>query len=149
MSLIHEIRRSFQELGQYSNALHKDLDVNASMRAILEFLAEHGPQTTPEIAKAKSVTRQHIQTIVDQLLDGGFAEQRENPAHKRSHLIALTGKGRHIFSTIYQREDIALSKIGNAVKRAGSTQADISAATATIRALRDAICQQEQHGDAQ
>ncbi len=147
MSLVHEIRRSFQELGQYANALHSELGVNASMRAVLEFIHEHGAQTVPDIARAKSVTRQHIQTIVDQLLDRGLVEQRANPTHKRSYLIALTRDGRKVFAAIRRKEDSAFGKIAEALKGAGVNGADINNAAATMRALRSAINQQQQNGE--
>lgn len=61
---------------------------------VLKSLAEAGPATVPELARMRPVSRQHIQTIVNHLMDKGWVKVRPNPRHKRSGLVALTAKGR-------------------------------------------------------
>jgi DNA-binding MarR family transcriptional regulator len=102
--LIKMVRLCFQRLRAAGDALHADLGVNASLRAVLETLYELGENTVPEIARAKSVSRQHIQKIVDALAPLGHVTARANPRHKRSPLIALTAKGKRAFETMRQRE---------------------------------------------
>jgi DNA-binding MarR family transcriptional regulator len=102
--LIKLVRLCFQRLRAAGDALHADLGVNASLRAVLETLYELGENTVPEIARAKSVSRQHIQKIVDALASLGHVTARANPGHKRSPLIALTAKGRRLFETMRRRE---------------------------------------------
>ncbi len=140
--LIVEIRATFQDLAAYGTVLYGDLGVNASMRAIVEYIDEHGAQSVPTIARAKNVSRQHIQTIVDQLLEARLVEQKENPAHKRSVLIALTRKGRTLYEKIRERD--AATTRALAKKLAG---ADLAGASETLRALRRAINNSQTEGD--
>jgi DNA-binding MarR family transcriptional regulator len=61
---------------------------------VLRTLALDGPQTVPDIARTRPVSRQHCQTIVNGLKAQGFAELIANPRHKRSHLVRITKRGR-------------------------------------------------------
>lgn len=61
---------------------------------VLRTLALDGPQTVPDIARARPVSRQHCQTIVNGLKAQGFVELVANPRHKRSHLVRITRRGR-------------------------------------------------------
>jgi DNA-binding MarR family transcriptional regulator len=63
------------------------------MRGVMASLAAAGPRTVPELARERAVSRQHIQTLVNELAAASLAEARPNPSHRRSPLIALTGEG--------------------------------------------------------
>lgn len=102
--LIKLVRRCFQLLRAAGDDLHADLGMTASLRAVLESLYDGGAQTVPQIARAKGVSRQHIQKIADSLIDSGHVAARDNPDHRRSVLIALTGKGRVVFEKMRKRE---------------------------------------------
>jgi len=60
---------------------------------LLHGLAEAGPQTVPQIARARPVSRQRIQKLVDEMAADELVAFMENPAHKRSKLVHLTTKG--------------------------------------------------------
>jgi DNA-binding MarR family transcriptional regulator len=102
--LIWQTRRLFQRLRAVSEELLVGIGVNTSQRAVLEFLYQEKPQTVPQIAQERSVSRQHIQTVVNQLLTLGLIASSENPAHKRSSLIQLTRRGQNRFRSIQERE---------------------------------------------
>jgi DNA-binding MarR family transcriptional regulator len=104
VALTQAVRGVFNRLKALGDELHGDLDVTTAMRAVMETLSEAGPMTVPQIAKLKGVTRQHIQLLADALIEGGFASVKENPAHRRSSLIALTDKGRRTFTKMRARE---------------------------------------------
>lgn len=106
-----EVRACFNRLKAVADALHADLGVTAALRAIIEYLAENGPHTAPQIARAKGVTRQHIQVSADALVDAGFVQFVENPAHKRSQLMTLTEKGQVAFATMRKREAVILVQL--------------------------------------
>lgn len=133
-TLIDEVRAGFQALAAFGSALHEDLGVNASMRAVMEYLAHKGPTPAPEMARAKNVSRQHIQTIADQLVAAGLAETRDNPQHKRSVFITLTKSGAAMFVEIETRERAALRKL--AARLRGR---DLAGASETLAALRAAL----------
>lgn len=61
---------------------------------LMRSLVDGGPQTVPEIARARPVSRQHIQKLADELAGEGLVEFVDNPAHKRSKLLRLTAAGR-------------------------------------------------------
>lgn len=102
--LTQAVRSVFNRLKALGDGLHGDLQVTTAMRAVMETLSASGAMTVPQIAKNKGVTRQHIQLLADALCAEGFAIVKENPAHRRSSLIALTEKGQRAFAKIQARE---------------------------------------------
>ena len=105
------IRYCFQRLKTLGDELHADLGMNASLRAILEWLAEHGNQTVPQIAAAKSVSRQHVQKIVDELINKGLVDLAANPAHRRSPYVVLTAPGSTMFKDMQRREKRIIARL--------------------------------------
>jgi DNA-binding MarR family transcriptional regulator len=61
---------------------------------VMRSLVLGGPQTVPELARARPVSRQHCQTIANGLVEQGLAEFVDNPRHKKSKLLRITKKGR-------------------------------------------------------
>ena len=107
--LIWQIRRLFQRLNCEFNEIGESLGISASQRAILEFLAMQSPQTVPQIAREKSVSRQHIQQLVNELIEKELIETIENPAHKRSAFLQHTTKGASLFKKLSTLENRLLS----------------------------------------
>ena len=56
--------------------------------------------TVPGIARAMGLTRQSVQRTVDLLNADGLVEYLDNPAHRRSKLVVMTGKGRKTYEAI-------------------------------------------------
>ena len=102
--LINEVRLLYQSLVQIGEAIHADSKVSMGMRAVLEYLDRNGDATVPHIARARRVTRQRIQTLVNPLLAMGLAESISNPASKRSPLITLTTTGTKTILEMRRRE---------------------------------------------
>ncbi len=109
--VIRQIRLGFIQLRALGDALHQDLGITASMRAVMESLAEDGEQTVPQIARRKSVSRQHIQVNVDALLKVSIAALRDNPAHRRSPFVVLTKHGQSAFKEMRRREKDILNSL--------------------------------------
>lgn len=133
-ALTKAVRTCFQRLRTLGEALHDDLEITIAMRAVLETLVEAGPLAVPQIARRKSVTRQHIQTIVDSLLAKKLVKLDENPAHLRSPLVAATTKGSDLFAEMQRREQRALTAIGRRLDHV-----DASATLRTLSALNDVL----------
>ena len=108
--LADEVRLHYHALVRLAGALHGGLRVTPPMRAVLEFLQARGPTPVPRIARSRGVSRQHIQTIVNELLHEGLVELRDNPAHRRSCLVALTAAGHATIAGIRDTERIVLSE---------------------------------------
>src|SRR5215471_1342535 len=62
----------------------------SASRAALQLLQRHGPQTVPQIARARFSSRQNIQILINRLQQEGLVEIISNPQHKRSALVRLT-----------------------------------------------------------
>ncbi len=67
---------------------------------LLRTLVTEGPKTVPDIARSRPVARQHIQKLVNELRDMGLIRFVDNPAHKRSRLVDITGKGRTVYDSM-------------------------------------------------
>lgn len=130
LKLTSAIRCSFQRLRRVADGLHDDLAINASKRAILEDLSVTGPRTVPQIAAAKDVSRQHVQKIVDALINQECAVFVANPEHRRSPFVELTDTGRKIFAEIRKREAKLLGRLSEAMD-----PRSVKAATTTLHQL--------------
>ena len=124
--LSRAVRSLFHKMGAAVNLLHEGDGITAGMRAVLESVTEGGPKTVPEMARARPVSRQHIQTLVNELLDAGYVEYRNNPAHRGSKLVAPTRAGAAAFAALRAREAAALTRLSmdiDAREMARATQA--------------------------
>jgi DNA-binding MarR family transcriptional regulator len=90
-----------------------------------------GPQTVPQLARARPVSRQHIQIVVNGLLEDGLVTAEENPAHRRSSLIRLTPKGSQELQAMQTRECRMLSKA-----RIDIPEKQIQEAATTLESVR-------------
>ena len=131
-ALVNEIRISYQSLVNLAYRLHDDIDPPG--RAVLEHLKLHGAETVPQIARAKHVSRQHIQSIVNDLLTRDLVETTPNPAHRRSHLIALTNAGRELISRVFEREQAVIEPLISIID-----VDEIQHATTTLATLRASL----------
>jgi DNA-binding MarR family transcriptional regulator len=62
--LIRQVRTCFNQLRTLAENLAADLDVNPSVRAIIESLSQRGPCTVPDLAQERGTSRQHVQTVI-------------------------------------------------------------------------------------
>jgi DNA-binding MarR family transcriptional regulator len=110
-ALLNEVRLLSQALRQWSDTLHAELGMTAAMRGVLELILLGGRATVPEMARTRDVSRQHIQQQVDALLERSWVERQDNPAHKRSSMIALTNRGHALIQNVRADELNALSRM--------------------------------------
>ena len=66
----------------------------------LRMLDMHGPKTVPQIARARSYSRQRMQKLADELADEGLVTFADNPDHKTSRLVTLTPKGQRDYDQL-------------------------------------------------
>jgi DNA-binding MarR family transcriptional regulator len=120
--LINEVRLFYQSLVQIGDELHGESNISMGMRAVLEYLDRNGDTTVPRIARARRVTRQRIQTLVNSLFQLDLAMSTNNPESKRSPLIRLTKKGASTILDMRRLEgremkfDLADNKIKDATR---------------------------------
>ena len=132
--VIDEVRLLWNALVRRGEALHADEPLTMGMRAILEFLLRNGPTTVPDVARRRGVTRQHVQALVNPLLEEGLVEAVENPAHRRSPLMRLTARGERTIRRMRRREAAVLDEADPGLSR-GELQRTASALRRIRRAL--------------
>ena len=108
--LIHETSLFFHRLKIVAEEVHHQGEMSGALRSLLRSLDNHGEQTVPQMARDRSVTRQHIQPLVNQLADAGYIVFVENPAHKRSPFVHLTTQGKKTVDAMNRREHKLVSK---------------------------------------
>lgn len=101
---------------------------------VLRTLVKEGPNTVPDIARSRPVSRQHCQTICNALEAQGLVEFVENPKHKKSKLVRATKKGRDRFQSMKKQ---FLAAAG--VYAPFFTAAEVNVATEVCRRAREMI----------
>jgi len=134
--LLNEVRLLFHRAVQAAESLHAGSPVSLGMRAVLESIQRDGPATVPQVARRRYVTRQHIQSLVNALVDAGFVTVEPNPAHRRSGLVTLTPAGRRAIEGMKRREarlwdETGLDVSADAVEQAARTLARVRRALRT------------------
>jgi len=122
--LMSRIPRLYFLVRALDDQLAGDLGVTAAMRGVMGAIAAAEPRSVPDLARERPVSRQHMQSLVNELLAAGLAETHRNPSHRRSPLIALTEEGRRRLKLIQTREAGTLAKTAPAV-----SHAELAAAT--------------------
>jgi DNA-binding MarR family transcriptional regulator len=112
-----ETARLFHRLRAVAEQVHRQGHLSGGKRGILRELDRLGPRTVPQMARARPVSRQHIQQHVNDLLNDRYVERIENPAHRRSRLIRITDRGRERLEAMRQREDRLLRHLPLAATR--------------------------------
>jgi DNA-binding MarR family transcriptional regulator len=121
--LIREVRTCFNQLRTLAENLNADLGINPSMRAIMERLSQQSSRTVPDLAQERGTSRQHVQKVINSLLDQDLAQSEENPDHKRSVLYLLTEKGEEVFAEVRQRETAPMRALSDALNHTEITAA--------------------------
>ena len=133
-NLLNEVRLTFHRAVQLAEELHGREPITVGQRAVLEFVQRNGPTAVPAIARSRHVTRQHIQALVNGLIEEKLVELRPNPSHLRSLLVSLTPAGERTIARIRKREAEHL-----ALADFGASRTDIERAARTLRAVREAL----------
>ena len=133
-SVIDEVRLLYNRLIELAEDLNDDSGITASQRAVLEFIHRQGPATVPTIARARGVTRQHIQMIANELKSLDLIDSQDNPAHQRSPMFVLTDHGHQTVDRIFDRERVHL-----ALHVSDLDENQLRAAAQTLADLRHAL----------
>jgi DNA-binding MarR family transcriptional regulator len=132
--LLDQVRLLWHVTVQAGERLHEGEAVTLGMRAVLEFLEANGPRAVPEIARNRHVTRQHIQVLVNGLLELRLVSLDENPAHRRSSLVRLTSEGQKAIARMRKRERQFLD--GLALRQKPD---ELRRAAGVLKSVRDAL----------
>jgi DNA-binding MarR family transcriptional regulator len=130
----------FHLLRALAARLHGQGEMTAARRGILRGLDRLGPQSVPQMARARPVSRQHIQVEVNQLEAEGLVELIENAAHKRSRLVRVTPKGKAYLEAMNRREVELFNALALAIP-----EESLRSTAETLHALRARLAQAHLH----
>ena len=124
------------EVNGIANRLKSDprAALPSASRAALQLLQRHGPQTVPQIARARFSSRQNIQILINRLQQEGLVEFFTNPDHKRSALVRLTPRGHAVIAEA-GKEAVELSTR----LLPSFSQSELSSATEVLSRLRSLL----------
>jgi DNA-binding MarR family transcriptional regulator len=91
--LVFATARTFFRLRAAGSRIGAVTPWGGGLLGMLHGLKWGGPQTVPQIARSRPVSRQRIQKLADEMAADGLVEFVDNPAHRRSKLVRLTRKG--------------------------------------------------------
>ena len=103
-AVLDEVRLLYHRMVQEGERLHAGEPVTLGMRAVLEHLQRGGPAAVPALARRRFVSRQHVQALVNALLQRRLVALAPNPAHRRSALVTLAPEGRRTIERMRRRE---------------------------------------------
>src|SRR5262245_2019823 len=129
--LINETVLMFHRLRIVADQIHHHGEMSAALGISQRSLDKLGEQTVPQTARARSVSRQHVQSRVNELVEEGLVELTPNPAHKRSPMARLTPLGKKTVDAMNQNEAKLLSKAD-----LGASDNDLRKAAETLRTVR-------------
>jgi len=78
-------------------------DLTPAERSLLECLHQQGPQTVPQMARARLTSRQNVQVLINRLRSRGLVQVSPNPAHRRSPLLEVAPAGAALIQSIASR----------------------------------------------
>jgi DNA-binding MarR family transcriptional regulator len=107
---------------------------SAPRRGILRGVVRYGAQTVPELARARGVTRQHVQEVVLGLVAEGLVELAPNPRHARSRLVRATPAGEALVVAMDRTDDRVLAAVGRKLP-----PSDLALTARTLHAVREAF----------
>ncbi len=122
----------FHRLAWVAEQIYGDEGRSTARRGVLRGLVRYGPQTVPQLAKARRVSRQHLQEVVDALLATGLVERFDNPRHLRSKLVRATARGEAAVRRMDQIDDRVLFAAAGQLPRA-----DLAVTVRTLKSMRE------------
>jgi DNA-binding MarR family transcriptional regulator len=136
--LAYETVALFHRMKLVVQQLHGGGEMAAGKRGILKGIEIRGPQTIPQMARARPVSRQHIRAVVEPLVAEGLVEYADNPDHKRSKIVRMTPAGLARLEEINRREKKFFARLG-----AEFDPQKLAEAAETLRALRELLAGRE------
>jgi DNA-binding MarR family transcriptional regulator len=134
LALIEETVLIYRRLGAVAQEMHRQGSFSGVRRNVLRELDRLGPQTVPQLARRRSVTRQHVQALVNPLAEAGYVELIDNPAHKRSRLVRLTPDGKDYVDEMIRREIRLLGELDVSL-----TERELQRAASVLKVVREAL----------
>lgn len=117
-----------------ADRIHRGTPVSAAHRTVLRVLYHFGPRTVPQLARSQSVSRQHVQVVVNRLLALQLVGLRKNPTHRRSRYVELLDAGVALVEAMNERRWELLQGLSLELE-----QTELAETVAVLRALRECL----------
>lgn len=130
-AVVDETIGLFHRLRWVAEQIYPEDGRSTARRGLLRGLLRYGPQTVPALAKARSISRQSVQAVVDELMAEGFVTSRPNPSHRRSRLICITDEGVALVRKMDRTDERVLAAVG-----AGLDPKELAITLGMLRELR-------------
>lgn len=101
--LVGEIFRLNGELLAAGDRLGRGIGISPARWQVIATIRNE-PMTVADIGRRLGLTRQSVRRTVNLLTKEGLARTRPNPNHRRSHLVALTRRGREVMDQLRRRQ---------------------------------------------
>lgn len=124
----------FWRVRYVADQIHTTGGRSETARGVLRGLVRYGARTVPQLAFARSVTRQHTQEVVDGLVADGLVRRVANPAHARSYLIEPTARGVAAVAALDAADERTMTAVG---ARLRATRIELATAIRVLRELRE------------
>jgi DNA-binding MarR family transcriptional regulator len=110
------------------------MGMSTGVRAVLDELAQVRQATVPALAARLGISRQFVQRMVNDAIAARWVVRGDNPAHRRSSLLALTPDGRRAIGAVLDREHELMGRTPGAL-----TDDDIDTTLRVLAAMRAAL----------
>lgn len=131
-AVVDETIALFHRLRWVAEQIYGPAGRSTARRGILRGLVRYGAQTVPALARARGVTRQHVQEVVDALVADGLAALEHNPAHARSKLVRATPLGEESVRAMDAVDARVLAAVGRDIG-----ERDLQTTVRTLGLLRE------------
>lgn len=135
-AVVDEAVALFWRVRYVADHIHTAGGRSETARGVLRGLVRYGARTVPQLAFARSVTRQHIQKVVDGLIADGLVRRVPNPAHARSRLVVPTARGTAVVDALDAEDARTVAAVSTQVV---ATRAELAAAIRVLRSVRAAF----------
>lgn len=132
--LLIEVQRASHRLARVAKQMQDEDSLSAGERALLMELAEVGPCTVSDMARARPVSRHSIQVLVNGLLSRSLARLGKHPRSQRAKLVLLTPSGKALVRRLLDCEAIVLAQLTQQL-----TAADVERAVEVLARLSLAL----------
>lgn len=105
LRLVEAVGTAADRFAEVEDRMFSDTGMTGARMRVASVLAAPGAaRTVPQVARTLGLSRQAVQRVADDLAGRGLAEWRENPEHRRAHLLQLTAEGRSAYGEALQRK---------------------------------------------
>ena len=137
--LIWEVRRTFRDVAAAADQELGALGIQASQRALLEFLVrETEPISISELARKHAVSRQHVHQTLRGLAHPEWVEETSHPADARTVLVRLSRAGRAFWQRVRAVDRLLLQRLAGPL-----SQERVVEAADLLRRLRRHLREEE------